>query len=514
MCYNKYNFMRKVYGTVKKGFFCRPGKIGSADMSDFYILITAVIVFLHMSLRTYTEFWYEQCLIIPCVLYMGVQLERGKYSGNKRILILPIAMVVWFLFLQVKRSFEYAEPDNIGLFLSVYLFAFPLAYMQEDGEKKKTLKIFAGAYLAAAAVLSMEGLLLLVDHLPGYFCRYILWNGGRLEVFWHPNIAACFWMIGVVFCTTFLEQTGSCWLKLGSSALLVLLCGALALTHCRTATILTGGYLGALLFFKIIKHGWEWFVPGVIVVFVITAVFYTGAKWVYEANSDLLVIKYTQQMALENAEGATIETEVPFAENEEAEEAHHERTESADSKDENRPVTIDPVTGDVQLKTDSPQGSLARDFGSLNSRTHIWNAAKSVMRDSPSIFLWGIQRPGEYVSSCSSFKITHLHNAWVECFMGLGIVGFLIAVVFTLIAVWNSLVILLKHNQDVWKRNVALLTLCLLAASVLEPYLFYTTLSYNLIDFLFFLCVGYLLVWQKEDNRHIINWIRGRMSFR
>ena len=94
----------------------------------------------------------------------------------------------------------------------------------------------------------------------------------------------------------------------------------------------------------------------------------------------------------------------------------------------------------------------------------------------------------------------------------MGAVGFLIAVMFTLITIWNILIVLLKHYQDIWKRSAAILVLCLLAASVLEPYLFYTTVSYHLVDMIFFLCAGYLAYWQ-EDNRRILLWIRSRLSF-
>ena len=94
--------------------------------------------------------------------------------------------------------------------------------------------------------------------------------------------------------------------------------------------------------------------------------------------------------------------------------------------------------------------------------------------------------------------------------MGMGLVGFLIALLFTLMTAWNCLIVLLRYYQDIWKRNVAILALCLLAAAILEPYLFYTTVDYNLIDVIFFMCAGYLAYWQEEDNRHIMETIRNR----
>ena len=177
------------------------------------------------------------------------------------------------------------------------------------------------------------------------------------------------------------------------------------------------------------------------------------------------------------------------------------------------PITVDPESGEVHLVTESLQGDIAQDFGTFNSRTYIWSAAKFAIRENPSILYWGIHNPGEYVSAYNFFMIGHLHNAWMECLVGMGVAGLLMAVAFTLMTVWNALIVLLKHYQDVWKRSAAILVLCLLVASVLEPYLFYTTISYHLTDFIFFLCAGYLAYWQEADNRYIFNWICSKISF-
>ena len=168
---------------------------------------------------------------------------------------------------------------------------------------------------------------------------------------------------------------------------------------------------------------------------------------------------------------------------------------------------------DISLETDSPQGSLGKDFGTLNSRSYIWNATLFAIRETRSILYWGMPNPGWYVSFYNSFPVFHLHNSWLQTFVGMGLIGFLLAVLFTLQAAWNSMIILLKHHQDIWKRNLALLTLCLLAASMLEPFLFYTTSDYHLIDFLFFLCAGYLAHWQENDNRKILSAICCRIPF-
>lgn len=494
---------------MKNTVFSKPEKTEFADASYYYILIVAGITFLYISFNSYTQVLYEHCLVIPCMLFLGAWLERRDSLPHIRRFLLPAAMVAWFLLLQIKRSNERANLDNIGLFLSVYLFAFPLASVLKDGDQKKALKIFAGSYLAAAAVMSVNGLLLVLDCLPGFFSEYVCWDGDRLSVFWHPNISACYLMIGIVLCTTFLEHAKSICSKTGLTILLVLMICALALTSCRTAIILTGGYLGASLFFMMIRHGKRWFFPGVLVVLVLIVVFYKGSMGLYQMNHDMLIKKYTQQYS-EQVEPDAAQDSAPESEKI-SEEVYKEETDI--SQEQQAPIKVDPDTGAVSLTTNSPQGSIVKDFGTLNSRTRIWGAAWKALCENPSLLCWGVQNPGWCVSDYSSFPIAHMHNAWLECLLGMGMVGFLIAVLVTLITLWNCLVILLKHHRDIWKRNVALLTLCLMAASVLEPYLFYTSVSYKMIDFLFFLCAGYLIHWQEKDNRYILDRVCHRLPF-
>ena len=471
---------------MKDFFVHKPEKTGASDPVLYYVLAAAGIIFLYMTLGRYAQTVYDGFLVVPCLLFLGAIREPGTGRDLRNVLLLPAAMMVWFLLLQIRRGSAYDELYNAGLFLSAYLFAFPMASMLRDGDAQKALKIFAGAYLAAAAVLAAEGVLLVLDCLPGFLSEDVCWDGARLQMVWHPNIAGCFLMIGIILGTGFVSQARSRWAKLGLCAVIALILGAMALTNCRTAILLTGGYLGSLLFFRAVKHGRIWFLLGVLSVLVVTAAVYLGAGRLYQANQELLIRKYTQQYS-QQLQG--------------------------DSQEETLPIKIDAETGEVRLTSGSPQGGLEKDFGTLNSRTQIWSSALLALRESRALQIWGIGNPGWYVSQYNAFEIKHLHNAWMECLVGMGFVGFAIAAAFTLITLWNSLIILLKHHQDIWKRTVALLVLCLMAASMLEPYLFYTTSKYHLVDFLFFLCAGYLVCWQQEDNRRILAAVRGRIPF-
>lgn len=87
--------------------------------------------------------------------------------------------------------------------------------------------------------------------------------------------------------------------------------------------------------------------------------------------------------------------------------------------------------------------------------------------------------------------------------MRMGIPGLLMALVFTVLAVWRAAKLLLSPATVLWKRIVAMLAMCVMATGFLEPYLFITNVYYHVTDFVFFFLTGYLDFWsgcQQEQN--------------
>ena len=497
---------------MKNGIIQKPGESGRMDLTEFFILMIAGIVSLYIAFPDYMGAIYGGFLVIPCTLFLGVMLERGRIFICKKTYILPLAMAAWFLILQMKRGIEHGELYNMGLFLCTYLFAFPLASLLQDGEGKKALKVFAGAYLAADTALTTMGLLLVLDCLPEFLSEHIFWDNALLNLFWHSNITACFLMIGTVFCIMFLEQAKKPWSRFACCILLIMMLGAMALTSCRTIIVLTGVFLGSILFFEGIKRGRKWFLPGVLAVLVVTVAFYKGAEWLHQAQFNAQLQKVTQQYsgqtASDDSESATSEAEISVEETDE----YADTDAISDAQKDSLPIAANPDTSEVNLKDYSGKGSFLHALDTLTGRINIWRSACFAFLESRSIQCWGIPNPGEYVSHYYSSPIAHLHNAWMECLLGMGYVGFLIAMLFTLLTLWNCMILLLKHYRDFWKRNVAILTLCLMGTAVMEAYLFYTRIPYHPINLLFFLCAGYLAYWQKEDNAHILAVIQRRIS--
>ena len=122
---------------MKGKYIRKPETPDYAGISYCCILLAAGLIFAFMSFRGYVQSYYEHFLIIPCMLFVGIHLGLRGRAVNKKRFILPGVMVAWYLFLQGKRFVESGVYTNFSLFLTVYLFAFPLACVMKDGNRKK-----------------------------------------------------------------------------------------------------------------------------------------------------------------------------------------------------------------------------------------------------------------------------------------------------------------------------------------------------------------------------------------
>ena len=73
--------------------------------------------------------------------------------------------------------------------------------------------------------------------------------------------------------------------------------------------------------------------------------------------------------------------------------------------------------------------------------------------------------------------------------------------IFTGIAVWNIWFVFWGKRNTLSQKVIAMLTVCLLVSAMMEPYLFITDNYYHHIDFIFFLCLGYLVHWRSEAQK-------------
>ena len=441
----------------------------------FCLVLAAFCTFMGIAFGRFGAYAFDEVMIIPCVLFLSRVFPKSLSSGTKKVLGLSLLMLGWFLFLQIKRGLEYFQTYPFAPYFCAYLFAYPLASLMGDGEKKAGLKLFFATFVAASLCHVAATALLLLDWIPASLSEYhVFWDGTRLNSFWHPNMTACFLMFGIAACLAFLHSAKNKWAKLAWLAVILLILAAMALTNCRTVIILTGGILGGSAFYAILKGRWKLAPVALIVAFAILVLVYTGCGTLYSLHSDAI---YNEQLT-EYLQEAGI---------------------SPDDAE---------AFSNFEVETTSGQNSLVEDLSSLNSRTTIWNASFMALNANRSHYIFGVDHPGQHMSYFCPFFQSHTHNSWIETLLGLGVPGFMLAMVFTLLTLWNGIVILLKYPLDVWKRTTAMVTLCMLVASFLEPYLFLPPLDYYIYNFIFLLCLGYLVHWQAEDNRKILQSLR------
>lgn len=410
----------------------------------------------------------ETYLIVPCLLFLGHVLQTKQSDFARRRLVLAGAAVVWFVISQIIHKLYGMENQPISTVLGVYLLAFPFAALTDDRENTglwQTGKFF----LAAALVLVAYSGILLLDLVPDGWKEFLYWDGTRLNVFWHPNITACYLMIGMGFGMVFLLRAKKTLTKVLLAAAVAVQFLAMALTNCRTTLLMTGALLGGIAFFLISRGGWKRFVLGLLAAALILVGSFKLSGEIYRWNEDRIISAVSAIHA----------------------------GDAGEPDGELYSVTED---GEIVITTENPQGSLVNDMASLNGRTYIWKSALQAIRDNKALALWGTEYSGTVISVYNSFPVEHSHNSWMEVLLRAGIPGLLIALMFTLLSAVRAAELLLSSRTELWKKIIAMLTMCVMVSGFLEPYLFGGKAYYHVIDFIFLFCTGYLDFWCKEQK--------------
>lgn len=450
------------------------------------LLIVGIMELLYISLESLFSYigYYlvEDYIIVPCLLFAGIALTRQLTPLAKRRMLLGAIAVTWFAVVQVIHKLSGMGTHPIGTVFFVYLMAFPFASVTEDRESRG-LTLISGILFTAAMIQVFYTALLLLDCVPALMKPYVYWDGARLHVFWHSNITACLLLVGIGTAFSFMFRTREWKWKVLLGVSVVLQFVAMALTNCRTMLLMTGALVGSVGFFMIYKGGWKRFVIGILALLVVMAVCFKGSSKIYELHNTALRMQITQQLQQEKQED-------PLS-------AQEETKEELDLN-----YSVDAESGEVELISQNGQGTLSNDMRTLNGRTGIWKAALQAIRDNRTLALWGTEYVGVSVSAYNKFDVVHTHNSWMEALLRLGIPGLLLSLLFTCIAVCSAWVLVWNHSVEIWKKIIAVMTMCVLVAGFLEPYLFITNVYYHMIDFIFFYCTGYLDLWRQQLSKN------------
>lgn len=466
------------------------------------LLAVGIIEFLFITLESLFSYigYYlaETYLIVPCLLLLGYALQKKPTAFARRRLLLSVAAVSWFVIVQCIHRLLGMDNHPMATVFFVYLMAFPFASVAED-QTNAGLRWIGGMFVAASLVLVGYSLLLFLNLVPSGMKEVLFWDGARLHALWHPNINACFFMIGIGFSAAFCTMTKKPWVKALLLAAIAAQFLAMALTNCRTVLLMTGALLGGFAFFWIFRGSWKQLILGLLAAAVLLVGSFKLSGMLFQWNNDrqLASLRAAQEAAPPETQPA--ET-IAIAEALPEETAATEMLAGEAIPAETAAEEIVLIEGTGIILGDNEQGTLSKDMRSLNGRTQIWEAALKAIRDDKTLALWGTEYSGTVISVYHWFDVVHAHNSWMETLMRMGLPGLLFSLIFTVISVWSGVKLIFRKDTEIWKKVIVMTTMCLLAAGFLEPYLFITNVYYHVIDFMFFFCTGYLDYWCRPKQ--------------
>lgn len=469
-------------------------KEGTSEYNVPLLLLLAVgiIEFLYITLESQFSgigyYLVETYLIVPCLLLLGYALrERRCPHAGWRLLLAGVA-VGWFVIVQCIHKLSGMDNHPMATVFFVYLMAFPFAFLADD-RKNAGLGLIGGMFTVASLVLVGYSALLFFGRVPAGLTDEVFWDGARLNPLWHPNIAAGYFMIGIGFSLAFCFRAQKVLTRVLLLGAVVLQMLAMALTNCRTTLLLTGALLGGTLFFLIVKGGgWKRFVLGLMAAAVLLVGTFKLSGMVFQWNNERMLSSLGETQVESVATGEELNALVTQKEEAPGEETPAEETAGG--------VLVMEETG--VLLGGNEQHRLSDDMRTLNGRTEIWGAALRAVRDSRSLKLWGTEYSGTVISAYHWFDVVHAHNSWMEALLRMGIPGLVISLIFTVLSAFCAAKLLLSPKTVLWKKVIAMLTMCVMATGFLEPYLFITNVYYHVTDFLFFFLTGYLDFWSNR----------------
>lgn len=424
------------------------------------------------------------------------QMRRNKTPYPFRLAPL---MALWFGIVCILHRTDLTfTGDSLGLFLCVYLVALPFAQITRDENRKTGLKIMGLLFVSVSLIWTVYGVLLILDRLPAPLQGCVAWDGVRLQATLHPNVCARVFLIGIAFCVCLCLQARTKWMRGLSLAFTALIFAALSLTNSRSAILAACMLVAGTVFFLIHRGGRKRLVAGCAAALGVCCLLFLTYQFLFSWNTERLISQWSvsQSSARETHGAVSRDADLQVSLLSETDVQKFSNS-TAPIQANGNPVPVllsEPGEPEEFTNVYNPQGTFLEDLFTLNNRTGIWHAALEGIRETPSILLFGTDNPGSVVEKAG---VEHSHNAWLEVLLRLGLPGLLLSLIFTAQALQSSL-LLLCSQVEIWKKTLALLTLCLLLCSLVEPSLFFSKVTWHFQNYLFFLLLGYLRLWYKQ----------------
>lgn len=408
-------------------------------------------------------------LVIPGGIFLLLGLRRGIHRKGRAPMVLALIMVVWSVCVEIFRLLFGMLPMAPGEIACFYGLALPMAFAMDDGERQWGLNALAALFVLEGIHLCVLAAGLIFGFLPDSYSEFIRWDGARLVEMFHPTNCASLLLLGIGFSLALCFRTKKRWLRGLLIALTALQFGVQILTNGRNSTGFTCLMIGGILFCVIRGTGWKRAPAALAAGVAVAAVLFVASQKLFTVHE-----QYLTQIAIQAAQTAS---------------------ESQEQTDAQLPQ----VNEDGSLVIQNGQRSLGKDIFTFNGRTGIWKeAVRGVLRN-PTILLCGTDSVAEVLAEEGRSNAPHTHNSYLETLYTLGLPGLLLALAITVLTL-RAGVILLWKNTDLWKSTVALITLCLLGCSLLEPYLFAAKNYHHYLCFFFLTATGYLHQWCVDSK--------------
>ncbi len=338
------------------------------------------------------------------------------------------------------------ESYEIGSYVCAYALLLPFAAATCDGTRQWGMKLYAGVFAAMGGLLIAYCVMLSYGVLPEYLREGVRWNGFRFNAMGHPNACAGLLILALGATLYLLTSIEKVWLRILLIALAIGEFVVLMLTNSRTTVAFACVLVGGSVFCALRKTGWKRMIAVGLAALLVVGGLFVGSQKLSEMRS----------------------------------------------------AQVAASSGTEALK-ESGQRSLETDMKTLNGRTRIWRAAIAGLEDNPGIKYVGADYPWLILSQYGA-DAYNTHNSWLETLYEWGIPALLGALILTVLAVYDSLVIL-WYNRNLNRSIIALLVLCFLGCAMLETYLFHGGVFYHPYNFFFLLCLGYLDCWRVEIKK-------------
>lgn len=435
----------------------------------------------------------HQFLCIAAVLFAAVSIRQPMNRQGRNLMALAMVFCAWFLLLQLSDlrfaiSPDYENGRFLGsTFLCEYLLMLPFACLLDENQKTKGLKIFGWSCMAEALIITVFGIMLLLKIIPPSLTEVLQWiERNRLGVGWNPNGLGILLTIGISFCMIGIFMPGKRWVKpiYGMIAL-----GAfvmLGLTNSMTAILGCCCIWAGVAFLAVYRNRKKNILPGLLAAGCTAVLIVVALNGFYKIHYNNFLQELADTAGVEVSDVNWQET-TP--------------TEPAVSATEEKKELTSEEVAERELK-----GTLAhRDYRTslehvllLGGRAAAWKSVLQSIAEHPAVLLIGARNPGELVAAHYYKPLSQCHNSWLQVLLEMGIVGLVLAVFITYLAVKNGIVLLFCRKTQLYQKIVCMLMLGIMLQHTMESGLFLSRYSYNLPNMVFLFCLGYVISWVKS----------------